>query len=63
MIWCVHNVMYVYNNMYVCTGGREGEREREKERESYFASCFHCEEKSADPMTVSSMNMLMKTGT
>ena len=40
---------------------REREREREGEREIYFASCFHREKKSADPMTVSSMNLLMKT--
>ena len=50
-------------------GGREREREREREGEdvslwkgSYFASCFHREKKSADPMIVSSMNLLMKTG-
>ena len=48
---------------------RERERAAETDREgvclrkgSYLASCFHREKKSADPMTVSSMNLLMKTG-
>ena len=51
------------------SGEKEREREAETDREgvclwkgSYFASCFHREKKSADPMTVSSMNLLMKTG-
>ena len=78
IIWesCDKLIVWYASAACVCAQEREREREREgegegeREREgvclrkgSYFASCFHREKKSADPMTVSSINLLMKTGT